>query len=167
LPPANKTQIPVIYQSAISELPKFLRVVHCHPKYNSDNSIDLEVSLIFNSEELRKYKLSDGLYKVLSRTLYGRGIDIETFWIHLSMWNIYENYFRFENVYSGSYGIEEDSVHLTGETRPIVYYFNNTNHPIVFINTSNHAMGETDINSSFWKSEYVPLDRRCTDHSRE
>ena len=38
----------------------------------------------------------------------------------------------------------------------IKYYFNNENHPIVFINTANHAMSCHDTNHRLWKWEYIP-----------
>jgi hypothetical protein len=43
---------------------------------------------------------------------------------------------------------------------PIKYYFLAPNHPVVFINTSNHAMAQHDANDRIWKWEYVP---RSTD----
>ena len=39
---------------------------------------------------------------------------------------------------------------------PIKYYFADRNHPIVFVNTSNHAMAEHDANNRIWKWEYIP-----------
>ena len=39
---------------------------------------------------------------------------------------------------------------------PIKYYFVNHQHPVVFINTSNHAMAEYDTNDRIWKWEYIP-----------
>ena len=68
------------------------------------------------------------------------------------------------NVWISSKGqndIQKDDIH---EDKPdpngnvpihdIKYYFANTKHPIVFINTSNHAMAEFDTNKRLWKWEY-------------
>jgi hypothetical protein len=40
--------------------------------------------------------------------------------------------------------------------RRIKYYFNSRNYPIMFVNTSNHAVAEYDNNHQLWKWEYVP-----------
>ncbi len=53
-----------------------------------------------------------------------------------------------------------DSIHgdqtLPVPEHSIKYYFANRNHPVVFINTSNHAMAEHDANDRIWKWEYIP-----------
>jgi len=45
--------------------------------------------------------------------------------------------------------------------RPISHYFMDYQHPIVFVNTSNHAMAEHDANPRLWKWEYVPGIEDC------
>ena len=41
--------------------------------------------------------------------------------------------------------------------RRVKYHYFNRMHPIVFLNTANHALGEEDNNgSSLWKWEFVP-----------
>jgi hypothetical protein len=71
--------------------------------------------------------------------------------------------FIFENIYSykngKNNGLNEDSIHGNppGDGKiPISYYFVDFNHPVVFVNTSNHAMAEHDANHKLWKWEYVP-----------
>ena len=69
-----------------------------------------------------------------------------------------DNYFVFENIYSGQYGIEHDTIHLDkppAPRRPIEYYFLDHYHPIIFRNTANHAMSEHDNNHDIWKWEYI------------
>jgi hypothetical protein len=93
--------------------------------------------------------------------LYNRYTDVETFKIRINRRDPSKNCFIFENIYSSDYGLNEDSIHgdpLFGEevAHPISYYFVEYNHPIVFINTSNHAMAEHDANHTLWKWEYVP-----------
>jgi hypothetical protein len=55
-------------------------------KNNSDGSCDVEVSLVFNNEELRMFHLGwlDDAYRKYRRKKYGTLFDIETFRIHLS-----------------------------------------------------------------------------------
>jgi hypothetical protein len=66
---------------------------------------------------------------------------------------------RFDGIYSNEYGVDHDDVHedkpVNGKVpvHKIKYYFNNENHPIVFINTANHAMYR------LWKWEYVPWEK--------
>ena len=42
----------------------------------------------------------------------------------------------------------------------IKYFFVNQRHPIVFVNTANHAMAEHDTNHNIWKWEYVGWKKR-------
>ena len=71
-----------------------------------------------------------------------------------------DNFFVFEGIYSGPYDIEYDTIHLDKppplRRRHIEYYFLDHYHPIVFINTANHAMSEHDNNHDIWKWEYIP-----------
>jgi hypothetical protein len=73
------------------------------------------------------------------------------------------SYFIFQKIYSDKHDLKYDTIHGDKEItyRPIKYYFNNRKHPIVFINTSNHAMAEYDNNHQIWKWEYVPWVRRA------
>ncbi len=152
--------IPVVYQPAVDSLDNFLREIHCAPRINDDATLDVEVSLLFNNEQLRKFRLADGIYRWLRKMLYGRLIDVETFWIRFVKDKADDHYFIFESIYSGDYGLEYDTIH---EDRPpdvprrkIKYYFSDYYHPIVFVNTSNHAMAPHDNNHDLWKWEYVP-----------
>jgi hypothetical protein len=152
--------IPVIYQPAVDSLDNFLREMHCAKIVNSDGSVDVEVSLLFNNEQLRKFKLADGFYKWLRKILYGRSIDVETFKIHFAKDNPDENYFTFEGIYSDDHDLEYDTIHSDKPPnvprRNIEYYYSDHFHPVVFINTSNHAMAAHDNNGNLWKWEYVP-----------
>jgi hypothetical protein len=186
--------VPVIYQPAIDSLKNFLREVHCVKLVKPDSSVDIEVSLLFNDEELRRHKYLTEIYSKIRLILYGRTQDLETFKIHLTknnddksqmgmtddnMMNEEDkaqsgnkeinknnkrnsnNYFIFEGIYSGDYDIEYDTIHLDKpppppEKRKIEYYFLDRYHPIVFINTANHAMSEHDNNHDIWKWEYIP-----------
>ena len=148
--------IPAIYQPAIDSWKNFLREVHCH----QHGANELEVTLLFNNEELRKHALANRLYEWLRSVLWKRTIDVETFRIIMDK-RVPEN-FRFEGIYSGESDIQEDDVHgakpYLNENVPahkIKYYFSNERHPIVFINTSNHAMSEHDTNHQLWKWEYT------------
>lgn len=184
--------VPVIYQPAIDSLQNFLREVHCAKLVEHDSYADVEVSLLFNNEALRRHKYLNRIYSILRLVLYGRTRDVETFKIHFikhkddksqkSMIHNYatneednngsenkkndknnnkssKNYFVFEGIYSGQYNIECDTIHLDkppAPKRPIGYFFRDHYHPIIFINTANHAMGEHDNNHDIWKWEYIP-----------
>jgi len=152
--------IPVIYQPAVDSLKNFVREVHCDKSKKVNGSYEVEVTIIFNNEHLRKHSFL-GLnekYENFRRWYYGRALDVETFKI-LVRKNVKDNRFTFENIYSGECQLDEDSKH--GDEKPaperdIKYYFIDHNHPVIFINTSNHAMAEKDRNKKLWKWEYIP-----------
>jgi hypothetical protein len=189
--------VPIIYQPAIDSLKNFVREVHCAKVAGPDSSLDVEITLLFNNEELRRHKYLDRIYSKIRIAVYGRTRDVETFRIHIvkqknekskqnfthnnpindaineetnnriedksndiiNNKNNSDNYFVFENIYSGQYDIEHDTIHLDkppAPRRPIEYYFLDHYHPIIFINTANHAMSEHDNNHDIWKWEYIP-----------
>ena len=185
--------VPVIYQPAIDSLKNFLREVHCVKLVKPDSSVEVEVSLLFNNEELRRHKFLDEIYSKIRLILYGRTQDVETFKIRITKDNDDKsqkgltddnmmteedkaqsgnkeinknnkrnsnNYFVFESIYSGKFDIEYDTIHLDKpppiKRRDIEYYFLDHYHPIVFINTANHAMSQHDNNHDMWKWEYIP-----------
>ncbi|MFL6524163.1 MAG: hypothetical protein ACJ71B_11890, partial [Nitrososphaera sp.] len=149
----GKAIVPVIYQPAIDSWKNFIREIHCHAQ---DHGRKIEVSLLFNNEELRKHKIANRIYEWFRSWFYGRLIDVETFHILLndSSNNAAER-LDFEKIYSGENGIQQDSIHLDKRGINVKYYFGNFRHPIIFINTSNHAMAEHDANHELWKWEYV------------
>ena len=148
----GKKIVPVIYQAAIDSWKNFVREVHCH---ELDNGLKIQVSIMFNNEELREHKIANRLYEWFRIWFYGRKIDVETFYIILKDNNA-PKLFDFKNIYSGENSIEQDSIHLDKHDVDIKYYFGNLRHPIIFINTSNHAMAEHDTNHELWKWEYIP-----------
>ena len=153
--------IPIIYQPAIDELRNYVREVHCHfirPDV-------LEVTLIFNNEELRKFSLFNKIYEKIRLIIYGRIMDIESFRIYLDQDRMQNNkLYIFEKIYSNignnQYGLKYDTIHgdqPEAPKRKVKYYFIDYKHPVVFINTSNHAMAESDNNHEIWKWEYIPF----------
>lgn len=64
------------------------------------------------------------------------------------------------HIYSGENNIEKDSIHIDRYGITIKYYFANLRHPIIFINTSNHAMAEHDNNHRLWKWEYIAWQKK-------
>ena len=173
--------VPVIYQPAVDSLRNFVREVHCKKSANPDLTTDLEVCLLFNNEALRRHKILNRIYEKIRHVFYGRVLDLETFRVHFDSDNdtLYNSanvdrtrngnhngnskdgdYFTFQNIYSEKHGIEEDTIHLDSKPpvphRNIEYYFIDRFHPIVFINTANHAMSEHDNNHELWKWEYIP-----------
>lgn len=150
---------PVIYQPAVDSLDNFLRDVHCYTIKKQDNYVDVEVTLVFNNEYLRRFWIFDQSYKWVRQLKYGRMMDIETFHIHFVKDKMNENYFLFEGIYSGPDDLQQDSTHFDVCKRVehgIAYCLADQFHPIVFVNTSNHAMAEHDNNHGLWKWEYIP-----------
>ncbi|MCL4436827.1 MAG: hypothetical protein M1387_08965 [Thaumarchaeota archaeon] len=152
--------IPVIYQPAVDCLKNFVREVHCaNGSVDSNGRSEVEVSLIFENERLRKHGLLNTMYEAVRFILHRRTMDLESFKIHVDKDND-GNTSTFENIYSGPYKINDDDVH--GDKFPpipkhkIRNYFGNQTHPVIFVNTSNHAMAEMDNNGRMWKWEYVP-----------
>ena len=163
-PPADDSKdpiIPIIYQPAVDGLKNFLREIHCVQKDLDEARSEVEVTLIFNNEQLRNHSTLDIPYRLIRRILYNRSTDVETFKIRINRKDPSKNCFLFENIYSSDNGLNEDSIHgdplSDGEiAHSIGYYFVDYNHPVVFVNTSNHAMAEHDTNHMLWKWEYVP-----------
>jgi hypothetical protein len=159
----NDDIIPVIYQPAVDSLKNFVREVHCAKKsIDSYGSYEVEVTIIFNDEHLQKHNISiiDNLYRSFRRETYGRIFDIETFKI-IGKKDTFEKKFIFENIYSDNNQLEEDSVH--GDKTPppaplrrVEFLFMNADHPVVFVNTANHALAGHDANRRLWKWEYIP-----------
>jgi len=148
--------IPVIYQPAIDSWKNFVREIHCC-KIKDD---EFEITLLFNNEELREHALLNPIYEWFRSLVYGRTIDVETFRI-IFMETVPEN-FKFERIYSAENDIQQDDIHGDKPDKygnvpvhKIKYYFVSKKHPIVFINTANHAMAEHDTNHELWKWEYI------------
>lgn len=153
--------IPVVYQPSIDALKNFVREVHCAKgTLNEDGSYEVEVSILFNNERLRQHGVFNSIYEAIRRLIYGRVMDIESFKILVAK-DLQDDRFVFEGIYSNNFELNADSIH--GDKAPppapkhsIKYYFMDRNHPVVFINTSNHAMAERDANDRIWKWEYIP-----------
>lgn len=154
--PADNRLIPAIYQVAIDSWKNFVREVHCN-KVNED---EYEVTILFENEHLRKHAPLDLIYRLYRYLRYGRVTDIESFRIMLK--EGLPTKFKFEGIYSNGHDIHYDNIHgdrpINGrvQTHNIKYYFNDEKHPIIFINTANHAMSYHDTNHRNWKWEYVP-----------
>ena len=134
--------MPVVYQPNIDAWKNILREIQVHTIGNCHI-----VTLVFEDENLREHGVFDFIYRIYRFFKYGRTVDIETF-------EIQDGEFDFRKIYSGDHTLFKDSIHETKKVA-IKYYFQDTNHPVVFVNTSNHALAEKDNNHDFWKREYV------------
>jgi hypothetical protein len=152
--------IPVVYQPSVDALKNFVREVHCAKgPINQDGSYAVEVSILFNNERLRQHGVLNTIYEAIRRIAYGRVMDLESFRVIVA--KDADDHFVFEGIYSNDFEMNADSVH--GDKAPppapkhsVKYYLVDRNHPVVFINTSNHAMAEHDTNDRIWKWEYIP-----------
>jgi hypothetical protein len=149
--------MPVLVQPSTDGWKNFVRQVHCAKLGNSE----YEFTLVFNDEHLRKHGALEPLYRFLRPFLYGRLTDLESFRL-ISEGNT-ATHFVFPGIYSGNSDITEDSIHGDKEwflrkapRRKVKYHYSNRMHPIVFMNTANHAMAEEDNNGTLWKWEFVP-----------
>lgn len=153
--------IPVVYQPSVDALKNFVREVHCAKgPVNSDGSYEIEVSILFNNERLRQHGILNSIYALIRQLIYRRVMDLESFKILVGKDQASDR-FTFEGIYSNEQSMNADSIHgdkipPPAPQHPIKYYFENRNHPVVFVNTSNHAMAEHDTNNRIWKWEYIP-----------
>ena len=153
--------IPVIYQPSVDSLKNFVREVHCAKgPTRPDGSYEVEVSILYNNERLRQHGILNSIYEPFRRLVHGRVMDLESSKI-LVKDDPATNRFTFEGIYSNNHEMNSDSIHgdkppPAAPEHPIKYYFMNHRHPVVFVNTSNHAMAEHDANHRIWKLEYVP-----------
>jgi hypothetical protein len=154
---ASEQVMPVIVQPSTDGWKNFVRQVHCAKLGNSE----YEFTLVFNDEHLRRHGALESFYRFLRPLLYGRLTDLESF--RLISEGDAASHFVFPGIYSGNSDITEDSVHGDKEwflrkapRRKVKYYYSNRIHPIVFMNTANHAMAEEDNNGTLWKWEFVP-----------
>ena len=141
----NNSTVPVIYQPKVDAWENFLREINVHEN-EEDNSF--EITLVFQDEVLRRHGILDGIYRYIRLLRYKRTVDIETF-------SFKDDQFFFEDIYSGDSNLFEDSIHNQQEISA-KYYFQDENHPVIFVNTSNHALAPHDNNHDLWKWEYVP-----------
>ena len=141
----NNSMVPVIYQPRVDAWENFLREIHVH-REESDGVY--HITLVFQDEVLRKHGILDEIYRYIRLIKYNRTVDIESF-------TYKDNKFFFEDIYSGDGNLFEDTVHNQREIDS-KYYFQDNNHPVIFVNTSNHALAPHDNNHDLWKWEYVP-----------
>jgi len=145
----SDNMIPVIYQPTLDSWKNFVREIHC---YKIEEQSRYQITIIFNDEHLRKHGILDWIYRIVRVFLYQRIMDVESFEIFLN--NDFPEGFSFPRIYSGNHTIKDDNIHGDMQKIKIRYYFSNMKHPIVFVNTSNHAMAEHDTNHNMWKWEY-------------
>jgi len=146
---------PVIYQPRVDAHNNYVRSIFWHTKEN-----EIEFSIVFNDEELNNAWFFDFIYRHIRRWIYGRIKDLESFSVILD--NQKPVSLRFPGIYSNNDDLKNDMTHGDKEsfwkkapTHNIKYFYADTNHPIIFVNTSNHAMAEYDNNPQFWKWEYA------------
>ena len=144
----NNSMVPVIYQPKIDAWKNFLREINVY----KENDGSFQITLVFQNEALRKHGIFDMIYRVIRLIRHKRIVDIETF-------SFKNEQFFFKDIYSGERNLFDDTTHYQ-KTIPSKYYFQDHNHPVVFVNTSNHALAPHDNNHDLWKWEYVPWSKK-------
>lgn len=153
--------LPVIYHPARDLSGEHVRnyIQEIHLAQSKDNN-KLLVTIVYNDERLRENAWLDRIYRIFRKLRYGRTFDVESFSIVLE--DGFPAKFDFPDIYSGDNKLEKDSVHCNKCATMIEHYFSNNRYePVVFINTSNHAMAGIDNNSNKWKIEYRLWEEQC------
>ncbi len=129
---------PVVYHPTrdLHEGRNYIQEIHLHKSKTHNNKI--MITIVYNDEQLRENKWLDLLYRGVRKIRHG-------------------------NIYSGHNNkLEKDSIHCNACNLAIRYYFNQNQFlPILFINTSNHAMAELDNNCNKRKIEYRLWEEEC------
>ena len=151
----SSSMMPVIYQPKVDAWENFLREIHVHKR----NDESYQITLVFQDEVLRRHGILNGIYRYIRLLKYKRTMDVETF-------SFKDNQFFFKDIYSGQSNLFEDTIHNKKEI-PTRYFFQDENHPVLFVNTSNHALAPHDNNHDLWKWEYVPWSNKIPIKSGE
>jgi len=146
---------PVIYQPRIDALENYVTEIYWSKKRNS-----LEFSIVFKDEQLRRWWIFDWVYRKIRRWKYGRVQDLESLTINDAR---SAQTIQFPNIFSDFDDLKSDTKHgdntffglFPAKKHEIAYFYSNECHPVVFVNTANHAMAEHDNNHQFWKWEYA------------
>ena len=152
---------PVIYHPARDlsgeRVRNYIQEIHLAP---SDTENKILVTIVYNDERLRENAWLDCIYRIFRKLRHGRTFDVESFSIILE--DGIPAKFDFPHIYSGVNKLEKDSIHCNKCAVIIDHYFSNNRYrPVVFINTSNHAMAEIDNNCNKWKIEYRLWEEQC------
>ncbi|WP_148702721.1 hypothetical protein [Nitrosopumilus piranensis] len=146
---------PVIYQPRVDTLDNYIRAIFWDMQEDK-----IEISIVFNDEQLSRAWFLDVAYRLFRKRKYGRIRDLESFQIMLS--SSVPTQLKFPDIYSNNDTLKDDSTHgdstkwcKKAPPHDIKYFYDDEHHPVVFVNTSNHAMAEHDTNPQFWKWEYV------------
>lgn len=127
---------------------------------NSDKTLCIEITLVFNDENLAINTFIDKLYRILRRLYYGRTVDIETFYTYYTEKKETLNLKQIEFKNIGSAGATyKQTAHYNITTQGIAFH-NIDNHPIVYCNTWNHAFGNTDNNKEYKKTFFKPTTQK-------
>ncbi len=151
----NEQIFPVIYPPRVDTHNNYIRSIFWERRQD-----EIVFSVVFNDEELNRAWFLDYIYRHFRRWKYGRIKDLESFNIILQ--NQKPVKLKFPGIYSNDEDLKADSTHGDKEgllssapERDMLYFYSDQNHPVIFVNTSNHAMAEKDNNPQFWKWEYV------------
>lgn len=152
---------PVIYHPARDlsgeRVSNYIQEIHLAPSVNNNKIL---VTIVYNDERLRENGWLDWIYRIFRKLRHGRTFDVESFSIVLE--DGLPTKFDFPDIYSENDKLEDDRTHYNKCAINIDHFFSNQRYrPIIFINTSNHAMAGIDNNINKWKIEYRIWEKQC------
>jgi len=119
-----------------------------------------EVSLVFRNEVFSRSRLINRLYEWLRILIYGRRVDIETFYCHVEHGQVVG--LSFPGIYSGA-SMWKETAHgdrqIPPPIHPVQEYLSGLlkYDPVVYVNTWNHALAPHDNNPHLDKTLYHPF----------
>jgi hypothetical protein len=122
-------------------------------------AVHTEITLVFRGEVLRSHFWLNRLYLWFRQKIYGYTVDIETLYITDPTGNGSVLLAMFPNIQRGQATLKNDNTHEDNKAPYPTYPINQTHNgiPLIFVNTSNHAMATHDNNPTLDKIVFIPF----------
>ena len=150
---------PIIYQPVIDvEKNGLCAYYYGRRDYTDIQKYRQEISLVFHNENFTRSRLINHLYEWLRRLIYGRRVDIETFYAHVEHSQV--TGLSFPGIYSST-ATWHETAHADHKQptpiRPVQdFYTEAKTMPYIYVNTWNHSLAPHDNNSDLRKRGYCP-----------
>jgi len=152
---------PVVFQPVIDVVKNGLQAFYYGRRDYSDiQKYRQEVNLVFRNEVFSRSRLINRLYEWLRVLIYGRRVDIETFYCHVEYGQVVG--LSFPGIYSST-ATWHETAHADRQQptplRPVQKYLSDLlkYDPVVYVNTWNHALAPHDNNPNLNKFVYHPF----------